>query len=231
MEIELNIPLEAPELASNEPEPSLDPIACSCVKTARAEGVAIPYGTDAFDLEANSPPRIGGVILLRYVGGRGEEVAHIAVIKSITDHYWVAEGNFNECERGERRIELNDPHIFGYWYPPEWQQKLYDLAWEYGQDPELARRIVQCESGGNKNALNKNIVNGEVVSMDHSLFQINDVAHSERTAELNLNIMDWEDNLEFGMILMRDSGTKQWYSSKSCWDNLTSLRNVNDYVS
>lgn len=84
---------------------------CSCIKTARNLGVKIPFGTNAKDLVPNSPPIIGGLILLKY------GVHHVVVLEGFEGGFQVAEGNFEKgpCVVTRRRIDFNDPHIIGFW--------------------------------------------------------------------------------------------------------------------
>lgn len=90
------------------------PTACSCIRTARAEGTAIPYGTNAEDLIPNSSPVIGGLVLFKY-----PEFYHVARILSITDiGYVVVEGNKTPCVREYRTVLFKDPFITGFWTAP-----------------------------------------------------------------------------------------------------------------
>jgi len=86
---------------------------CSCVRTARAEGVAIPYGTNAANITPNSEPRVGGLVLFEYDYG-----FHVSKIEAfVAGGYFVKEGNWTPCERNERIVFFNDPYIRGFWYP------------------------------------------------------------------------------------------------------------------
>lgn len=88
-------------------------IGCSCIKTARQQGVDIPIGTNAEDFEPNSKPEIGGLILLSY-----PKVDHVAVILSFEkEGFLVYEGNFKKCIQRERIIYYIDPFIRGFWTP------------------------------------------------------------------------------------------------------------------
>lgn len=87
------------------------PVECSCIRTARAEGVDIPYLTNAEDLNPNSPPVIGGLILLKY-----GDVYHVAKILEFTDvGFRVVEGNMTPCVKEKRIIYYIDPFIRGFW--------------------------------------------------------------------------------------------------------------------
>lgn len=84
---------------------------CSCIKCARAEGVDIPIGTDAGDLEPNSRPVIGALILLSYPNA--EHVAKILAFER--EGFLVYECNFEPCEAGTRIVYYIDPSIRGFW--------------------------------------------------------------------------------------------------------------------
>lgn len=100
---------DRPKMA--ESDPIRDDTACSCIKTARAEGIDIPIGTNAVDLKPNSSPEIGALILLSY-----PNTEHVAKILAFTgEGFLVTEGNFKPCERGERIIYYIDPFIRGFW--------------------------------------------------------------------------------------------------------------------
>ncbi len=86
---------------------------------------------------------------------------------------------------------------------------LYILAKKYGQDPELAKRIIACES--------QNVIDAHSPTDDFGYFQINQIHKSELLA-MGLDREKWQDNLEFGFYLMKRDGTSPWISSKSCWD-------------
>lgn len=110
--------IQTPKELSKTPQVSIqeesqDKIACSCIKTARQQGVDIPIGTNAEDFEPNSKPEIGGLILLSY-----PKVDHVAKILAFKgEGFLVYEGNFKECIKGERIIAYNDQFIRGFWTP------------------------------------------------------------------------------------------------------------------
>ena len=87
---------------------------CSCIQTARALGVKIPPKHDAEDLMPNSPPIVGGLVLLKY--GRSY---HIAVIQELGEEKMkIREGNFLPCKIGYRSLSYGDKAIRGFWTPP-----------------------------------------------------------------------------------------------------------------
>lgn len=95
--------------ALNEPDPV--PITCSCIKTARAEGIEIPYNTDAIDLKGNTVPQVNALALFMYDG-----LAHVAKITQVVENgFYIVEGNFKHCLRTKRFISWNDPNLTGFW--------------------------------------------------------------------------------------------------------------------
>lgn len=119
------IPEEVPEppviatttIATTTPKKKVvDPVACSCIRTAREAGLNIPL-VDAKDLKPNSIPSIGGGILLRYPDKKNPKkfIDHVAYILELRpDGIWVYEGNFIACKKSYRLILYSDPYITGF---------------------------------------------------------------------------------------------------------------------
>jgi hypothetical protein len=84
---------------------------CSCIKTARALGVKVPFNTNAEDIKPVSIPQIGGLVLLRY-----DKKFHVAVLEGFKGGFQVAEGGFikGPCVVTRRIIDFNDSHIAGF---------------------------------------------------------------------------------------------------------------------
>lgn len=94
-------------------------IYCSCVVTARkySEYVIPPINTAA-DLEPNTNPHIGALILMDYIAEDGSKLPHIAIIQGYTEDGFILgdEGNYKACEHTRGRIvPFNDPRIRGFW--------------------------------------------------------------------------------------------------------------------
>lgn len=103
--------------------------------------------------------------------------------------------------------------------PEEVYKKIDELAPLYGLSSQLVKRIIYCESRGNVNAQLKNRrADGSVWSTDRGPFQVNDYYHKDRMIALGLDIDVPEDNIEYGLTLMREQGTQPWNWSKHCWD-------------
>lgn len=88
---------------------------CSCIKGARAYGVDIPYNTNAEDLQTNTMPTVGGLILLTYPNSE-----HVGAVVEINDEgVLFYEENFdnppNGCRQGFRFVKWGSKEIKGFW--------------------------------------------------------------------------------------------------------------------
>lgn len=92
--------------------------------------------------------------------------------------------------------------------------------------PLIMKRIAGCESQGNAKLTGKHFdKNGQVLmrsnknkSVDLGKYQINTVWFAKAT-ELGYDLTLEKDNEEMAMWIYRNKGTKDWYSSESCWKN------------
>ena len=93
------------------------------------------------------------------------------------------------------------------------------LAKKYGQDEALARRIIACESHNDPYAVGNNYSEeGILWSKDIGYWQINNYFHKETALQRTYDIYKWEENLEYGFIMLKEKGTQPWSASKHCWD-------------
>ncbi len=88
------------------------------------------------------------------------------------------------------------------------------LSAKYGQNPLIIKRIIQCESGYNVDAVNRKAV----VGRDIGLLQINTYYHIDNAKKIGYDIYNPNDNLVYGFILMKRYGLSPWTWSKNCWD-------------
>lgn len=95
--------------------------------------------------------------------------------------------------------------------------KVAVLADEYHQDPALALRIIKCEGGLRYDAVGKNYINGEVWSRDKGPWQINDYYHYKTALSRGFDIHEPNQNLEYGMMMLKEEGTAPWKASQNCW--------------
>lgn len=101
------------------------------------------------------------------------------------------------------------------------------MAEKYGQSEWLAREIMRCE--GIAYALRNDIPWGEVTNVNYNAsgtpwsvdigpWQINDYYHQATMMEMEMNIHDVYDNIEYGFMLLASQGTQPWSASQYCWD-------------
>lgn len=93
------------------------------------------------------------------------------------------------------------------------------LAKKHGQSEELAREIIRCESKNHANAKNDNYdKQGNYWSSDHGYWQINDYYNRATAKARGYDIDIWQENLEYGFIMLKEQGTQPWKSSAYCWN-------------
>lgn len=86
------------------------------------------------------------------------------------------------------------------------------MAVKYDVDPDLARKIIACESSRKPYAINHN-KNG---TTDYSFWQINSI-HAKEAWVNSLDITNPLDNLEYGFVLLSKEGVSPWSASQACW--------------
>lgn len=105
---------------------------------------------------------------------------------------------------------------------PESQKTLDEeikrLSKKYGQDKKLVRKIIDCEGRLYDNGeweVHQNY--DKWMSKDFGPIQINDHWHKEKMDKLGMNIYDWRDSLEYGVMLLKNQGLEPWNASRVCW--------------
>lgn len=94
------------------------------------------------------------------------------------------------------------------------------LAEKHGVDEQLAREIIRCESRNKKDAKGYNYNSeGKVWSTDIGYFQVNSYYHTKEALSRGFDIYVWEENLEYGFIMLKEQGVTPWEPSKKCWNN------------
>lgn len=104
-------------------------------------------------------------------------------------------------------IEIAEPQVKTF------DSEVSRLALKYNQDETLARRIIKCESSNNAHATGTRAVVGQ----DIGYWQINSYFHEKPALKMGYDIYNWEDNLEYGFILLSNEGTRPWNASRYCW--------------
>lgn len=83
--------------------------------------------------------------------------------------------------------------------------------------PSVLSAIAQCESGAKQFNADGTVV-FNATSSDYGFFQINK-QWLPLTEKMGLDIKySARDNIEFGIWLYGQDGTKDWSASKACWD-------------
>lgn len=90
----------------------IDNTYCSCIKTARRLGIAIPYNTNASDFIPNTTPHVGALVLFKFTN----DIYHVAYIDKITnDGLFILQGNKEKCKYTEEWISWDNPYLIGFW--------------------------------------------------------------------------------------------------------------------
>ena len=93
------------------------------------------------------------------------------------------------------------------------------LAQKYGQDESLARAIIRCESKNRAHAKGDNYnKEGVYWSSDWGYWQINDYWNQATAKRRGYDIKIWQENLEYGFIMLKEQGTQPWLASSYCWN-------------
>ena len=94
------------------------------------------------------------------------------------------------------------------------EEKIEIQATKLSLNPKLVKKIVNCESKG------KQIARGHlaVVGVDIGVFQLNSHFHEVKAKEKGFDIYDEDDNIAYGLWLMKKEGTMPWKSSRLCWN-------------
>lgn len=113
-----------------------------------------------------------------------------------------------ESETYENNVQLDKQFI---------KEIITMKAQQYGVNAQVAIKIAECESSLKVDAFNPSNRDG---SNDSGIFQINSVHHTT-TQSLGLDVKgSMYDNIEYAMMLMKENGTRDWYSSQHCWNKV-----------
>ncbi len=87
---------------------------------------------------------------------------------------------------------------------------------QYVDEPILVD-IARCESTFRQFDASGNIQRGKVNRADVGVMQINEKYHSDKAAELGINIYTTEGNVAYAKYLYSKFGAEPWKSSSKCW--------------
>ena len=107
------------------------------------------------------------------------------------------------------------------------------LSKKYEVDENLVREIGKCESELYPEAVHENkrqrmvgydenkepIYESYVWSRDFGFLQVNDFYHEADMYAIGLDIHNWKESLEYGVLLLSRDGTRHWEASQFCWGN------------
>lgn len=130
--------LKTPQTATSSPIGD-DKRYCSCVRAAKEVFPELPLW-NASDFRPTGTRENSELVILRYKAKNSNDyVYHLAPYKLGTSTLHIYnEGNFEECQKTERDIALDDEHILGYWD--------YDLWLKIKNLPADLFQTLNCES-------------------------------------------------------------------------------------
>ncbi len=93
-----------------------------------------------------------------------------------------------------------------------------------GVSEDLAKAIAYCESTYRQYDDSRQAEDGTQVALrgvhnpqDIGIFQINETYHLSKSQELGFDIYTTAGNIDYGLWLLKNEGSKHWNWSKPCW--------------
>lgn len=196
-------------------------IYCSCIKTARAEGTDIPYNTNAEDLQPNSVPVVGGLVLIKY-----PNIEHVArIIAFLENGLQVVEGlelPTGECVRRIRTIPFDYPFIRGFWSATIARNNITNVSElikkysaEYGADENLALNIACAESCTRDKNTNEVYINPDAKNPTSTASGVFQFIESTWDFACEGDRMNAEDNIKCGVKLLAAGDMYHWNASRT----------------
>ena len=97
---------------------------------------------------------------------------------------------------------------------------------DYFDDIPVMIDIARCESHFRQFDKNGEIYRGMVNNQDVGVMQINEHYHLDIAEKGNYNIYSLSGNTAYARALYEKSGTAPWISSRPCWGNSNSAREL-----
>jgi len=119
----------------------------------------------------------------------------------------------------QENLQINPVGGFAYSQPDT--QEIIEILKYYAEyyevDFDLAYNIVKCESSVRQWDSTGEVLRGVVNNQDIGLFQINLKYHEQTALDMGLNLFDLDDNIKYGLNLLKNEGSKHWTASRPCW--------------
>lgn len=125
----------------------------------------------------------------------------------------VAEDPVNQVQKSPERAEKkkNDSPYQG----PQTEA----LEAKFGANHPLLA-VAWCESGHRQYAADGSVLeNPAPYSSASGIFQILRITHGPKAAEMGIDIMTPEGNMEFAEYLYEQNGLRDWEESRHCWES------------
>lgn len=85
-------------------------------------------------------------------------------------------------------------------------------------------QIARCESQFRHTLSDGSVLRGRVDSDDTGVMQINTRYHGDTAVNLELDLTDMYDNMEYARDLYERQGTQPWSASAPCWKPTIAMR-------
>jgi len=89
---------------------------------------------------------------------------------------------------------------------------------EYFADIPVMIQVARCESTFRHHLADGSVLRGKVDNRDTGVMQINTYYHGDRAEELELDLEDIYDNMEYARYLYEKQGLQPWSASAPCWN-------------
>ena len=99
-----------------------------------------------------------------------------------------------------------------------------EIVRSYFSDIPVLIQIAKCESHFRQTLPDGTVLKGEVDPADTGVMQINARYHTEKAAELGLDLTNIYDNMAYARYLYEHKGTKPWNASRGCWERTIAMR-------
>ena len=92
-----------------------------------------------------------------------------------------------------------------------------DIVRQYFADIPVMIQVARCESTFRHTLADGTVLRGKVDNRDTGVMQINTYYHGDRAQELELDLENIYDNMEYARYLYEKQGVQPWSASAPCW--------------